>query len=186
MLLISLNLNSKQSTVLAVVKCVFNANGGDLDLEVDTGYDMRTFIRHSPIYMAPMTKDTIGTFTNRVTSHGELDAMHGGGDEGGALSKSGNPLGALWMSNNENSESVLYFSGVQSSSRNTWRLGPDNLVTATTTQTFKVDTGNYFIMTPGGSGVQLNPVGTFPKSHVITVLNLSGSNIATLGLPSSH
>ena len=172
----SLNLNSKQSTVLAVVKCVFNGSGGDLDLEVDTVYDMRTFIRHSPIYMAPMTKDTIGTFTNRVTSHGELDAMHGGGDEGGALSKSGNPLGALWMSNNENSESVLYFSGVQSSSRNTWRLGPDNLVTATTTQTFKVDTGNYFIMTPGGSGVELNPVGAFPKSHVITVLNLSGSN----------
>lgn len=171
-----LTLNSKQSTVLAVVKCVFNNSGGDLKLGVDTIYDMRTFIRQSPIYMTPMTKDTIGTYTNRITSASGLDGMHGGSDEAGALTNSDNPLGALWMSNNENSESVLYFSGKQSSSRNTWRLGPDNLVTATTTQTFKVDTGNYFIMTPGGSGVELNPVGTFPKSHVITVLNLSGSN----------
>jgi hypothetical protein len=171
-----LTLNSKQSTVLAVVKCVYNSSGGDLNLQVDTIYDMRTFIRQSPIYMTPMTKDTIGTYTNRITSASGLDGMHGGSDEAGALTNSDNPLGALWMSNNENSESVLYFSGKQSSSRNTWRLGPDNLVTATTTQTFKVDTGNYFIMTPGGSGVELNPVGTFPKSHVITVLNLSGSN----------
>ena len=175
-----IDLNSKQSTVLAVVKCVHNASGGDLELEVDTVYDMRTFIRHSPIYMAPMTKDTIGTFTNRITSASELDGMHGGGDEAGALTNSDNPLGALWMSNNTDSESVLYFSGVQdntsgTSERNTWRLGPDNLKVVTTTQTPTVDGGNFFIMTPAASGVQVNPSGSFPKSHTITVLNLSST-----------
>ena len=175
-----LTLNSKQSTVLAVVKCVYNASGGDLNLQVDTIYDMRTFIRHSPIYMTPMTKNTIGTYTNRITSHSEIDAMHGGGDEGGALSNSDNPLGALWMSSNENSESVLYFSGVQSSSRNTWRLGPDNMIVAAdgNNQTFKVDTGNIFHLTPTGN-IQVNPQGTFPKSHVISVYNFSGSNTVT-------
>ena len=175
-----LTLNSKQSTVLAVVKCVHNSSGGDLNLEVDTIYDMRTFIRQSPIYMTPMTKNTIGTYTNRITSHSEIDAMHGGGDEGGALSNSDNPLGALWMSSNENSESVLYFSGVQSSSRNTWRLGPDNMIVAAdgNNQTFKVDTGNIFHLTPTGN-IQVNPQGTFPKSHVISVYNFSGSNTVT-------
>ena len=175
-----LTLNSKQSTVLAVVKCVYNSSGGDLNLQVDTIYDMRTFIRHSPIYFTPMTKNTIGTYTNRITSHSEIDEMHGGGNETGALSNSDNPLGALWMSSNENSESVLYFSGVQSSSRNTWRLGPDNMIVAAdgNNQTFKVDTGNIFHLTPTGN-IQVNPQGTFPKSHVISVYNFSGSNTVT-------
>ena len=161
-----LTLNSKQSTVLAVVKCVYNSSGGDLNLQVDTIYDM--------------TKNTIGTYTNRITSHSEIDEMHGGGNETGALSNSDNPLGALWMSSNENSESVLYFSGVQSSSRNTWRLGPDNMIVAAdgNNQTFKVDTGNIFHLTPTGN-IQVNPQGTFPKSHVISVYNFSGSNTVT-------
>lgn len=176
-----ISLNSKQSTVLAVVKCVHNASGGDLELEVDTVYDMRTFIRHSPIYMAPMTKDTIGTFTNRITSAADLDGMHGGGDETGALTNSDNPLGALWMSNNTDSESILYFSAVQDNTsgtreRNTWRLGPDNLKVVNTTQTPKVDGANYLIMTPAASGVEVNPSGSFPKSHTITILNLSSSH----------
>ncbi len=173
----SLNLNSKQSTVLAVVKCVHNSSGGDLKLEVDTIYDMRTFIRNSPIYMAPMTKDTVGTYTNRITSASELDGMHGGGDETGALTKSDNPLGALWMSGNENGESVLYFSGIQSSSRITSRLGPDNVVVAAdgNNQTFKVDTGNVFHLTPTGN-IEVNPQGSFPRSHMISIFNFSSSN----------
>ena len=177
----TLNLNSKQSTVLAVVKCIHNDSGGDLKLEVDTIYDMRTFIRQSPIYMTPMTQDTVGTFTNRITSATGLDEMHGAGTETGALTNSDNPLGALWMSSNTDSESVLYFSGVQDDTggtgeRNTWRLGPDNLKVVTTTQTPTVDGANYLIMTPATSGIQVNPSGSFPKSHTITILNLSSSH----------
>jgi hypothetical protein len=184
-----LTLNSKQSTVLAVVKCVHNASGGDLNLQVDTIYDMRTFIRHSPIYFTPMTKDSIGTYTNRITSASGLDNMHGGGDENGALTKADNPLGALWMSNNKDSESVLYFSAVQketdgSLERNTWRIAPDNLKVVDVSQTGTtganagptVDTANYFIMNPTSGDIDVNPEGSFPKSHTITILNLNGSN----------
>mgnify|MGYP005989305369 FL=1 len=183
-----LTLNSKQSTVLAVVKCVHNSSGGDLNLQVDTIYDMRTYVRHSPIYFTPMTKDSIGTYTNRITSASGLDNMHGGGDENGALTKADNPLGALWMSNNKDSESVLYFSAVQketdgSLERNTWRIAPDNLKVVDVSQTGTtganagptVDTANYFIMNPS-SDIDVNPEGSFPKSHTITILNLNGSN----------
>ncbi len=149
---------------------------------------MRTYVRPSPIYFTTTTKDSIATYTNRITSASGLDNMHGGGDENGALTKADNPLGALRMSNNKDSESVLYFSAVQketdgSLERNTWRIAPDNLKVVDVSQTGTtganagptVDTANYFIMNPS-SDIDVNPEGSFPKSHTITILNLNGSN----------
>jgi len=175
------NFSSKQSTVLAVLKAEYSAASGggnnDLDLNITAVYDMRTFIRTaSPLYLAPMTKDQVGVFTNRIDNHTILDGMHGGGNEGGSLT--GSKFGAIWMSNNESADSILYFSGEQASARYTWRLGPPVLITNTSmgsNLTFKRDGGNYFHLTPTGSTRQLNPVGEFPVSHTIHVYNYSGS-----------
>lgn len=174
------NFSSKQSTVLAVLKAEYiSTGGGDLNLNVTTVYDTRTFIRTgSPMYLAPMTKDQVGVFTNRIDNHTDLDGMHGGGTEGGSLE--GSKFGAIWMSNNETNDSILYFSGEQGSNNNrySWRLGPPVLVTDTDMDanlTFKKDGGNFFHLTPTGDTRQLNPVGEFPISHTIHVYNYSGS-----------
>ena len=156
-----------------------------MNLNVTTVYDTRTYIRTgSPMYLAPMTKDQVGVFTNRIDNHTDLDGMHGGGTEGGSLG--GSKFGAIWMSNNEVNDSILYFSGEQGSSNNryTWRLGPPVLLTQSTDDggagmtgevTFKKDGANFFHLTPVGATRQLNPRGEFPISHTIHVYNYSGS-----------
>ena len=187
------SLSSKQSTVLAVLKAEFStASGGgnnDLDLNITNVYDMRTFLRPAaPLYFTPMTKDVVGTYTNRINNHTLIDGMHGGSDENGSLGikdtdEDDGKFGAMWVSNNETDESVLYFSGRQGTSRYTWRLGPPKVVTDTNMTgnlTFKVDGGNYFHLTPTGGTRQLNPVGEFPISHTIHVYNYSGSQAITL------
>ena len=169
-------LSSKQSTVLAVIKCEYSAAGGggnnDLDLNVTNVYDMRTFVNAGPKYFAPMTKDVVGTYTNRISDHSTLDGMHGGGDEAGSFTAS--PYDAIWASKNTAGDSVLYYSGDQASSKRTWRLGPDIPLTYTggSDQTFKFDEANVFHLTPSQS-IELNPRGTFPIGHMIFVYNFS-------------
>ncbi len=169
-------LSSKQSTVLAVLKVGRNTSGGDLNLNVTDIYDMRTFIRpNAPIYLAPMTKDDVQVFTNRINKHDLLDGMHGGSNENGSFS--GSKFGALWMTKNTSDESILYFSGEQGSARYSWRLGPNSVIlneNMTSTVTFTKDEGTHFLMhASGGSAVQLNPQGEFPLSHTVHVFNYS-------------
>ena len=90
----SLNLASKQSTALAVVKCIFNAGAGGLKMEVTEVYDVRTFVKPSPIYFSPMTTGSLGNQTGTIDSTAALDGMHGGGDEVGELSSPN--FGGMW------------------------------------------------------------------------------------------
>lgn len=169
-----LTLSSKQSTVLAVVKCAYNASAGDLNLEVTDVYDMRTFIRPSPIYFSPMTTGSVDNQSNRIDSVADLDGMHGGGDELGGLASSN--FGALWQSysygtDGTDGDHVLYYSGKQDGSRRTHRLGPNKLSTDNDSQTFRFDGPNFFIATPASGDINLTPSGTFPPSHMIVVNN---------------
>lgn len=169
-----LTLSSKQSTVLAVVKCTHNASAGDLNLEVTDVYDMRTFIRPSPIYFSPMTTGSVDNQSNRIDSVADLDGMHGGGDELGGLASSN--FGALWQSysygtDGTDGDHVLYYSGKQGGSRRTHRLGPNKLSTSNASQTFRFDGPNFFNATPASADINLTPSGTFPPSHMIVVNN---------------
>jgi len=172
-----LDLGSKQSTVLAVVKCVHNASGGELELEVTEVFDLRTFIRPSPIYLSPMTTGSVGNQSNRVDSAADLDNLFGA-DESGGLSSSN--FGALWQSysfgtDGTDGDHVLYFSGKQGGSRRTHRLGPNKLSVLNTAQTFRFDGPNFFNATPASGDINITPTGTFPPSHMVIVNNAQTS-----------
>ena len=174
----SLNLASKQSTALAVVKCAFNASAGDLDMEVTEVYDVRTFVKPSPIYFSPMTTGSLGNQTGRIDSTADLDGMHGGGDEVGGLSSSN--FGGLWMSyshgtDGSDGDHVLYFSGKQGGTRRTHRIGPNKISIINTAQDVRFDGPNIFNTTPSGT-INLTPTGTFPPSHMIIVNNAATGN----------
>jgi len=165
------SLDVDQTTVLAVVKVIFTSNSTTYDIDVSTIYDVRTFVKPSPIYLSRMSSGALGATvsdSNRIDSHGDLDGMQGGGTENGAFTASN--LGALWMSNDGSGDDVLYFSGGQDSGRATHRLGPNKLSTTNTAQNVKFDDANFFYATPSGT-VNLTPSGTFPPSHVVTVFN---------------
>jgi len=183
----SLTLSSKQSTVLAVVKCQFNSGAGDLKLEVTEVFDMRTFIRPSPIYLSPMTSGSVGNQSNRMDSAADLDGMHGGGDEVGGFSASN--FGALWQSysfgtDGTDGDHVLYFSGKQGGSRRTHRLGPNKISVLNTAQTVRFDGPNIFNATPASGDINITPSGTFPPSHMIIVNNAQTSTHKVIFDPS--
>ena len=165
------SLDVDQTTALAVVKVIFASNSTTYDIDVSTIYDVRTFVKPSPIYLSRMSSGALGATvsdSNRIDSHGDLDGMQGGGTENGAFTASN--LGALWMSNDGDGDDVLYFSGAQNSGRTTHRLGPNKLSTTNSAQDVKFDGPNFFFTTPSGT-VNLTPSGTFPPSHVVTVFN---------------
>lgn len=169
-----LTLSSKQSTVLAVVKCEYQNGAGDLNLNVTEVYDMRTFIRPSPIYLSPVTTGSVGNQSNRVNSAAGLDGMHGGGDEAGGFASSN--FGAIWQSysygtDGTDGDHVVYYSGKQGGARRTHRLGPNKISVLNTAQTVRFDGPNIFNATPASGDINITPSGTFPPSHMIIVNN---------------
>lgn len=183
----SLNLASKQSTALAVVKCIFNVGAGDLKMEVDAVYDVRTFVKPSPIYFSPMTTGSLGNQTGRIDSTADLDGMHGGGDEVGGLSTSN--FGGMWMSysygtDGTDGDHVLYFSGKQGGTRRTHRIGPNKISVLNTAQDVRFDGPNIFNATPASGDINLTPTGTFPPSHMVIVNNAQTSTHKVIFDPS--
>ena len=183
----SLNLASKQSTALAVVKCIFNAGAGDLKMEVNAVYDVRTVVKPSPIYFSPMTTGSLGNQTGRIDSTADLDGMHGGGDEVGGLSSSN--FGGMWMSysygtDGTDGDHVLYFSGKQGGSRRTHRIGPNKISVLNTAQSVRFDGPNIFNATPASGNINLTPTGTFPPSHMVIVNNAQTSTHKVIFDPS--
>lgn len=175
----SLDLDVKQSTVLAVIRATYqSSNGGNLNVDIQEIYDMRTFLRPTPMYLAPMLDGAIGetphATNNRISTHAALDGMHGGSEENGAFAAS--KFGAIWMGFDENSNNVLYFSGTQDSARRTFKLGPDRLrsVNGNSALSFKFDGANQFFLTPTGSH-NLNPSGVFPPGHSVMVSNAAAN-----------
>ena len=182
-----LTLSSKQSTVLAVVKCDYQNGAGDLNLNVTAVYDTRTFIRPSPIYLSPMTTGSVGNQSSRIDSAADLDGMHGGGDEAGGFSSSN--FGAIWQSysygtDGTDGDHVVYFSGKQGGSRRTHRLGPDKISVLNTAQTVRFDGPNIFNATPASGDINITPSGTFPPSHMIIVNNAQSSTHKVIFDPS--
>jgi len=183
----SLNLASKQSTALAVVKCVHNSGAGGLEMEVTAVYDVRTFVKPSPIYFSPMTTGSLGNQTGRIDSTADLDGMHGGGDEVGGLSSSN--FGGMWMSysygtDGSDGDHVLYFSGKQGGTRRTHRIGPNKISVLNTAQDVRFDGPNIFNATPASGNINLTPTGTFPPSHMVIVNNAQTSTHKVIFDPS--
>ena len=174
-------LDVKQSIVLGVVRATYQASGGgDLNVDIQEVFDVRTFLKPSPIYFTPMVKSAVGAAINdttRINEFQDLDAMHGAGNENGQLEDS--TLGAMWMSKDVHGNDALYFSGKLGGSRRTFKLGPDNLYQASTSSniTFEYDDYNYFLITPG-AGITLNPDvadAVFPPGHTVIVTNLAAN-----------
>ncbi len=182
------SLDVDQTFVLGVVKAVHAANSTTMKIDIQSNsniYDLRSYVRPSPLYLGRMSKGTVGATASdsiRINSHTDLDGVHGGGTENGTFSAS--KLGGLWMGADESNNDVLFFSGYQSSTRRTHRLGPNLvLVQASSAHiTFQFDDYNYFILTPSGN-INLTPDvsdSAFPPGHTIFVSNKHASNSVTL------
>jgi hypothetical protein len=182
------SLDVDQTFVLGVVKAIYADNSTTMKINVVSDsniYDLRSYVRPSPMYLGRMSKGTVGATASdsiRINSHTDLDGVHGGGTENGTFSAS--KLGGLWMGADEGNNDVLFFSGYQSSTRRTHRLGPNLvLVQASSANiTFQFDDYNYFILTPSGN-INLTPDtsdSSFPPGHTIFVSNKHASNSVTL------
>ena len=177
-------LDVDQTVVLALVKADYTNNSTTMKIDIQTIYDVRTFIRPSPIYLGRMSTGAVGATvsdSNRINEHQDLDGMQGGGTENGAFTASN--LGALWMSSDPAGEDVLFFSGTQGGSRRTHRLGPNKALVSSPSSdlTFEYDGYNFFILTPS-SAITLTPDTSdspFPPGHVVYVSNLHSSNAIT-------
>lgn len=182
------SLDVDQTFVLGVVKAIYADNSTTMKINVVSDsniYDLRSYVRPSPLYLGRMSKGTVGATASdsiRINSHTDLDGIHGGGTENGTFSAS--KLGGIWMGADESNNDVLFFSGYQDSTRRTHRLGPNLvLVQASSAHiTFQFDDYNYFILTPSGN-INLTPDvsdSAFPPGHTIFVSNKHASNSVTL------
>jgi len=160
------SLTNRNTTVLATLRVVYSASGGDYDVSITEINDKRTILRPSPIYFSPVTSGAVAATTAATNP----DAFHSG-DEAGSLA--GSRVGALWQSYNADGDSLLYYSAkTDSSTRHTHVLGPSSVkaLTPSSTTTFTYDESSIFVITPG-SAHQFNPSGTFPKGHMVFVSN---------------
>lgn len=182
------SLDVDQTFVLGVVKAIYADNSTTMKINVVSNsniYDLRSFVRPSPLYLGRMSKGAVGataTDSIRINSHADLDGIHGGGTENGTFSAS--KLGGLWMGADEGNNDVLFFSGYQSSTRRTHRLGPNLVLTqgSSANVTFQFDDYNYFILTPTGNITLTADTSdsAFPPGHTIFVSNKHASNTVTL------
>ena len=181
------SLDVDQTFVLGVVKAVHAANSTTMQIDIESDsniYDLRSYVRPSPLYLGRMSKGTVGATASdsiRINSHTDLDGIHGGGTENGTFSAS--KLGGLWMGADESNNDVLFFSGYQDSTRITHRLGPNLVLVQANSDdiTFQFDDYNYFILTPSGD-INLTADtndSAFPPGHTIFVSNKHASNAVT-------
>ncbi len=163
----SSGLDVTQSVVLAVIRVVYSATGGDLNISITESNDKRVFVRPTPMYLTPVTTGVVGNKT-AVDSHSALDAVNG--DTGNFADSR---MGAIWQSYNSDGDATLYYSAKDSSdNRHTHVLGPVGYVSASpsTTTTFTFNEGQVFVLNPS-TAIQFNPSGTFPLGHKVFVTN---------------
>ena len=180
-------LDVDQTIVLAVVKAVYADNSTTMKIDIQSNsnvYDVRSFIRPSPIYMGRMSTGTVNatsTNSNRINEPEDLDGMFGGGDENGSFNAS--RLGGIWMGASEvDDDDVLFFSGYQGGTRRTHRLGPNKVLfdnSRSSNVTFQYDDYNFIIINPQSGSLTVNPStadAPFPPGHSVFVTNLNSSN----------
>ena len=182
----SSGLDVTQSVVLAVIRVVFSASGGDLKLSISESNDKRIFIRPSPIYFTPVTTGAVAA-TTPVDTHAELDAFNG--DTGNFTASR---LGGLWQSfggqitsttAGDNGKDVLYYSGTHAA-RFT-RSVFDRVLTSTATSIdLTAADANILVLTPGGT-FTITTSGPFPAGYIIEIKNTHGSNTGTFALTNS-
>jgi len=165
------SLGVKQSVVLAVMRAVYSATGGDLKLNLSESNDKRVFVRPAPMYLTPVVSGAVGGTTG-VTN---IDTLHSG--QTGSLS--GSRLGAIWQSYNADGGANLYYSAKDNGgTRHTHLLGPTyvNVSSPSSNQTFTMGSNRIFVLTPSTT-INLNPSGTFPQGYMVFVDVPSGSTV---------
>jgi len=183
-------LNVKQSVVLAVIRVVYSASGGDMKLSITESNDKRVFVRPTPLYLSPVTSGAVGA-TTPVDIHTELDAYN---QDTGNLSTS--RFGALWQSfgaqiasttAGDSGKDVLYYSGTfgtDAADRYT-RSVFDRVLTSTATSIDLTSAdANILVLTPGGT-FTITTSGPFPAGYIIEIKNTHGSNTGTFALTNS-
>ena len=172
--------------MLAVIRVVYSASGGDLKLNISESNDKRIFIRPSPIYFTPVTTGAVAA-TTPVDTHAELDAFNG--DTGNFTASR---LGGLWQSfgaqiasttAGDNGKDVLYYSGTHAA-RFT-RSVFDRVLTSTATSIdLTAADANILVLTPSGT-FTITTSGPFPAGYIIEIKNTHGSNTGTFALTNS-
>ena len=182
----SSGLDVTQSVVLAVIRVVYSASGGDLKLNISESNDKRIFIRPSPIYFTPVTTGAVAA-TTPVDTHAELDAFNG--DTGNFTASR---LGGLWQSfgaqitsttAGDNGKDVLYYSGTHAARFTRYVF--DRVLTSTATSIdLTAADANILVLTPGGT-FTITTSGPFPAGYIIEIKNTHGSNTGTFALTNS-
>ena len=169
-------LNNEQCVVLAVVRAEYHAGSAGTDkANVTEVNDKRHFLNGGPYYFHPLKLES---GSGPVDSHTDLDSLHGGGDELGALSDSASDLGGLWLSQNANAVQSLYFSGLRASNDRFTRpidtLGDVEVISTSSHQTFKFNGKRIWKIT-AGSGLNLNPSGNFEEGYTVELYALTNT-----------
>tara|TARA_R100000654_G_scaffold50729_2_gene76931 strand:- start:27 stop:1181 length:1155 start_codon:yes stop_codon:yes gene_type:complete len=174
----------KQSVVLAVIRVVHSASGGDMNLSIAESNDKRIFIRPSPIYFTPVTTGAeVGAPSpTAVDLHTELDALH---TDNGDFSAS--RLGGLWQSfgaqiasttAGDSGKDVLYYSG-KHEARFTRSVFDRVLTTAATSLTITSADANILILTTRSGACAISTSGAFPAGYVVEIKNQDTGDTAT-------
>ena len=143
------------------------SGSGDLNLKVTEINDKRVFIKPTPIYFTPVTTGAVGA-TTAVDSHTDLDNLHGGGEEAGALANS--RMGAMWQSYDSEGNQVMFYSGKDSGgNRFTRRIFNSVLSSTATSITVTSADENVLMLTPSGTCTV--------RKQYITVVTSSPSRI---------
>ena len=171
----------KQSVVLAVIRVVYSASGGDMNLSITESNDKRIFIRPSPIYFTPVTSGAV-TATTPIDLHTELDALH---TDNGDFSAS--RLGGLWQSfgaqiasttADDDGRDVLYYSGTHAD-RFTRSVFDRVLTTAATSLTITSADANILILTTRSGTCAITTSGAFPAGYIVEIKNQDTGDTAT-------
>ena len=177
----SSGLDVTQSVVLAVIRVVYSASGGDLNLSITESNDKRIFIRPSPIYFTPVTTGAVAA-TTPVDTHAELDAFNG--DTGNFTASR---LGGLWQSfgaqiasttAGDNGKDVLYYSGTHAA-RFTRSVFDRVLTTAATSLTITSADANILILTTRSGTCAITTSGAFPAGYIVEIKNQDTGDTAT-------
>lgn len=174
-------LDVKQSVVLAVIRVVYSASGGDMNLSITESNDKRIFIRPTPMYLSPVTSGAVGA-TTPVDLHTELDAYN---QDTGNFSAS--RFGALWQSfgsqiasttAGDSAKDVLYYSGTHAA-RFTRSVFDRVLTTAATSLTITSADANILILTTRSGACAISTSGAFPAGYVVEIKNQDTGDTAT-------
>jgi len=174
-------LDVTQSVVLAVIRVVYSASGGDLNISITESNDKRIFIRPSPIYFTPVTTGAVAA-TTPVDSHTELDAFNG--DTGNFTTSR---LGGMWQSfgaqiasttADDDGRDVLYYSGTHAD-RFTRSVFDRVLTTAATSLTITSADANILILTTRSGTCAITTSGAFPAGYIVEIKNQDAGDTAT-------